>query len=50
MDKFKFTVDMVDERFAKLVQETKQAKPQGKPNVLDVIRGKKEQGKKWPLT
>ena len=34
-----------------LEQKPEQAKPQGKPNVLQMMRAKKEQGKTgWPLT
>jgi len=34
-----------------LEQKPEQAKPQGKPNLLQMMRAKKEQGKtEWPLT
>ena len=34
-----------------LEEQPEQAKPQGKPNLLQMMRAKKEQGKtEWPLT
>jgi len=34
-----------------LEPQPEQVKPQGKPNILQMLRGKKEQGKPtWPLT
>jgi len=49
---YKFTKEMVIERFIKMVHiQPEQAKPQGKPNLLRMMRAKKEQGKtEWPLT
>lgn len=50
---FKFTKDMVNERFIRMLQggvEQPNNQPT-KPNILQLLRAKKEQGKgKWPLT
>ena len=49
---FKFTLDDLNNVMIEALKEQpEQAKPQPtKPNLLQVIRGKKEQGNaKWPL-
>ena len=43
--------EYIDEYKQALEQQPERAKPQGKPNVLQMIGAKKEQGKtEWPLT
>jgi len=49
---FKFTLDDLNNEMIKVLHEQpEQAKPKGKPNLIDMLRSKKEQGKPtWPLT
>ncbi len=49
MNKFKFTIEDLN----RTVIEALNAKPEqgkGKPNLLKLLRAKKEQKNKWPLT
>ncbi|MBA7466125.1 hypothetical protein ES707_01300 [subsurface metagenome] len=49
---FKFTLDDLNNVMIEALKEQpEQAKPQGKPNLIQMMRAKKEQGKtEWPLT
>lgn len=48
---FKFTLDDLNNAVLEALRgQPEQAKPQGKPNILQMLRAKKEQGNtEWPL-
>jgi len=50
---YKFTKEMVIERFINMVHtQPEQAKQLGKPNLIQLMRAKREldnKGKQWPL-
>jgi len=48
--KFKFTQDDLDKMILDALQQKSEQKPMGKPNLIELLRGKKERQKTWPLT
>ena len=51
MNKIKWTIDDVDKAFTEMIESKPEQKPKVTPNIIQLLRAKKEQGKtEWPLT